>query len=131
MESLGPSLKGNSQCSHIQVLIKWHWQCNFPVFKTCLPRLNFSLIGMSLRNSTDKKVDRSNVETMKLNKGTGLFWEGPRPILLIFEVIFKLRMHTINSYSSKLLRNSLENNLLRKKGCKATLQKRILNPNQT
>lgn len=62
-ESLKSSLKEKGQCIHIQVLIKWHWQCNFPICKTCLPGLNFSLIEMSLKNSTNK---------IKKEKWTGL-----------------------------------------------------------
>lgn len=58
-ESLGPFLKEKGQCIHIQVLIKWHWQCNFSICKTCLPGLNFSLIGMSLKNSTNNNNKKS------------------------------------------------------------------------
>lgn len=41
------------QYIHIQGLIKWHWQCDFLIYKPGLPRPNFSLIEMSLKNSTD------------------------------------------------------------------------------
>ena len=62
LESLGSSLKENSQCIPIQALIKWHWQCDLPICKTGLPRPNFSLIEMYLKNSTDKKKKSRQVK---------------------------------------------------------------------